>query len=263
MPSDSCHKNALIKLTIVIPCFNELDNLQQNVLSKVRAYLLQQDYTWEVIISDDGSTDGSSTLVASQIANWDGFRVIRNQHRGKPSALSAGLVAANGELVLFTDMDQATPITELDKLMDQMGPGVGVVIGSRGLFRKNFPWYRKLGSIAFMSIRKAFILPRINDTQCGFKLLKTSTAREAFGKLQIMRNSKEISGWRVTAFDVELLHVLEKMGCTIKEVGVVWEDSGIGKKKRGVLLRYLRESGEMLEQIIRVKLNDLRGVYKS
>jgi len=128
-------------LSVIIPCYNEEENLKRDVLSEVRKFMLKKDFDWEVIISDDGSTDKSKELVESQIIGWKNFRHLKNPHGGKPSALWYGIKAAKGNYVLFTDTDQSTPISQLDKLLPFIGGKTGAVIGSRGLLRKNFPLY--------------------------------------------------------------------------------------------------------------------------
>ncbi len=244
-------------LSIIIPCFNEKENLQRGVLAEVDRFLRKQDFSWEVIISDDGSTDNSRELVREQIKGKKGFRLIENKHGGKPLALWEGLKEVKGEYVLFTDMDQSTPIKELPRLQTFFGQ-FDVVIGSRGMERKNYSLLRKLGSAVFLLARKSFLLRNINDTQCGFKAFRTKAVKEVFPQLQFFKDQKPVHGWKVTSYDVELLFLLEKMGYRIKEVVVEWfnEDISQGKERS-----YLKESREMLQQILRVKLNDLRGLY--
>lgn len=248
-------------LSVVIPAYNERDNLKRGVLSEVFKFLEKKEFSWEVIVSDDGSTDGSRDLVKKQIKKWKNFKLLENPHGGKPSALCYGIKAADGKYLLFTDMDQSTPISEFDKLRPSLEGEYDAVIGSRGLQRKNFPVYRRIGSIVFMAIRKLFILPEINDTQCGFKLFRASVVKKAFPKLEFFRKKGQVEGWRVTSYDVELLHIIKKMGKRIREVGVDWEEKGVDKKREGSLGRYVRESKEMLFEIIKVKLNDLHGTY--
>ena len=248
-------------LSVIIPCYNEVQNLKRGVLKSLKTYLSKQKFTWEVIISDDGSTDESVELIEKQLPSLNGFQLLKNPHGGKPSALFYGIKKASGELVLFTDMDQSTPIEELDKLLVFAGSNYGAIIGSRGLMRKNFPLYRRIGSIVFVAIRKAFILAEISDTQCGFKLFKKDVIAKSFPKLQFFQKNKRLSGWQVTSYDVELLHIIKKMGYSIKEVVVVWEDRDVSKNKGGGLARYFRESLEMLGQITKVKFNDIRGKY--
>lgn len=251
-----------ISLSIIIPCFNEEKNLKREIFLQIKRYLVKQDFKWEVIISDDGSTDKSLEIIRSQIKGWKNFRVLANEHGGKPTALWNGIKAAKGNYVLFTDLDQSTPIQELTKLLPFLDKNVGAVIGSRGLVRKNFPVYRRMGSIIFMSFRKLFILPEIDDTQCGFKLFRKSVVAKAFPHLQYFSSGKKAVGWSVSSFDVELLHIVKKMGYKIEEVPVIWSDSDESESKGGGMSRYLNESKEMLLQIYRVKANELNGFYK-
>ena len=251
-----------IFLSVIIPCYNEEENLKRNVLSEVHDFLKNKVFSWEVIISDDGSTDGSKDLIKSQIKGWKNFRLLENPHGGKPSALWFGIKSAKGEYVLFSDMDQSTPIDQLGKLLPFLAKNIGAVIGSRGLLRKNFPLYRRIGSIVFMAVRKLFILPEIDDTQCGFKLFRKEVALRSFPKLEFFRKEKRVKGWTVTGGDVELLPIIKKIDLRIEEVPVQWKDIDVSKSKGGVFGRYARESKEMLTQILRVKLNDLKGLYK-
>lgn len=248
-------------LSVIIPCYNEEENIKQGSLKPVHDYLKRQKYAWEVIVSDDGSTDNSKKLVRKDIKQWRNFKLLENPHGGKPSALLYGIKKANGKYILFTDMDQSTPINQLEKLTPYLKNNFDVVIGSRGLQRKNFPLYRRLGAIVFMSIRKSMILSEIDDTQCGFKLFDSVRLKKAFPRLQFFVKSKSVKGWTVTSYDVELLHILKKMDSKIKEVKVKWNDEDVSGSKGGKLERYFKESKEMFMQILRVKLNDMKGLY--
>lgn len=250
-------------LSVVIPMYNESRNLERGVLEQIADFMNKQKYAWEIIISDDGSTDNSKSLVKSQIKGWEKFYLLENSHGGKPYALHEGLKKAKGEYVLFADMDQSTPIDQLSKLLPFMTGQFAAVIGSRGIDRKNFPFYRKLGSAFFMTFRKIFILSDINDTQCGFKVFKKQVALSAFPKLEFFKTQEKVTGWKVTSYDVELLHIIQKMGGKIKEVKVKWQDEDKSGSKGGKLSRYVKESKEMLAQILRVKMNDLRGMYEN
>ncbi|PIU03862.1 hypothetical protein COT44_01095 [Candidatus Shapirobacteria bacterium CG08_land_8_20_14_0_20_39_18] len=244
-------------LSVIIPCYNESENIQRGVLDEVETYLQKQKFSWEVIISDDGSTDGSWDLVEKFIDKNSKFIHLNNKHGGKPSAVRSGIEKAKGEWVLFTDMDQATPINQLDKLLPYFGKD-DIVIGSRGMTRKNFPIYRKLASFVFLNFRRLLLLSNIKDTQCGFKAFKREIALKLFPKLEFFRKQNQISGWKVSAYDVELLFLAEKNGYIIAEVPVVWEDTDISKGKQR---SFIKESKEMLFEIIRVRLNDLKGKY--
>jgi dolichyl-phosphate beta-glucosyltransferase len=248
-------------LTIIVPCYNEEANLKRGVLHEMLKYLTRQSFSWELIISDDGSTDGSAKLAKTIIAKYPSCKFLGNPHGGKPAALLAGINNATGKYILTTDMDQSTPIGELDKLLPYLKESFDIVIGSRGINRKNFPLYRKIGAAIFMSIRKFLLLPEIKDTQCGFKIYEAAVLKKAFPRLEFIRKEKKAKGWTVTSFDVELLHIIKKMGKRIKEVEVAWHDRDISVGKGGSLNRYIKESKDMFMQVIRVKLNDLKGMY--
>lgn len=248
-------------LSIVIPCYNEEANLKRGVLKQIYEYLKFKDFSWEVIISDDGSTDKSLELAKKSVSDLNNFRILENPHGGKPSALNHGIKNSEGKYILFTDMDQSTPIEEFDKLLPYVKEGYEAVIGSRGLDRENFPLYRKLGSFIFANFRKIFLLSDINDTQCGFKLFKKDVLLKIFHKLEFFKNKKLAKGWTVTSYDVELLHLVEKIGGKIMEVKVIWKDEDVSTSKGGSLQRYFKESVDMLKQVLRVKINDTKGMY--
>lgn len=245
------------RLSIVIPNYNEKENLQAGALNKVAEYLKKVDFTWEVIVSDDGSTDGSKELAESFVKTNKGFRLLKNPHGGKAAAVNAGVSAAKGEIILFTDMDQSTPLKEVEKLLPYYDQDYDVVFGSRGKARKNFGIMRQITSWGFRTFRQLFLLHHIVDTQCGFKSFKSSVAKELFPKLSVLR--EKAAGWTVSAFDVELLFLVEKAGYKLKEVDVEWSQQDISTGKGNKLVK---ESVDMLKQIITVKVNDLKGYYR-
>lgn len=250
-------------LTVVIPCYNEARNLEKGVLNEVHDYLVRQPYVWEVIIVNDESTDESKRLIEAFIQHRPRFALVDIPHGGKPAAVWAGIQAARGAVVLFTDMDQSTPIAELDKLLPWYDFGFQVVIGSRGAERGGFSLLRKLGSLVFRTLRSLFLLRSINDTQCGFKTCRREAALNVFPRLQFFKQQSRPTGWKVSAYDVELLHLFEKAGYTIKEVEVAWHNRDVSdtKGQQGELARYLHESRDMAREVYRVKRNELRGMY--
>jgi glycosyltransferase involved in cell wall biosynthesis len=248
-------------LSVVVPCFNERENIARGVLSQMMDFLAAQPYASELIVSDDGSTDDSLRLVQEFAADQPTVRVVPNAHAGKPFALRSALAHVQGDIVLLMDMDQSAPLSEVTKLLPYFEQGYAVVIGSRGAARKNSSLLRKAASQAFRAFRKSLILRDIDDTQCGFKAARREVLLTLFERLQVFRAVQEnVSGWRVTAYDVEMLFVAEKMGHRVKEVPVLWqqEDVSTGKQKS-----FVRESREMLSEVLRVKWNDLRGQYNA
>lgn len=224
-------------LSVIIPSYNEQDNLRRGVLEEVYTYLKDKDYSWEVIISDDGSTDKSKEIIKDFVEKHKNFRLFENPHAGKPYAIKSGINKAKGKYLLFTDMDQSTPIREIEKLLPYTKEGYKVVIGSRGAFRKDAPLYRKLAAVIFQLARRSILLPKIVDTQCGFKLLEKSLARDIFSKMQLFKRDEEAEGWKVTAYDVEMLHIARAMNEEVKEIKVLWQDEDVaeGKDRKSVV----------------------------
>jgi len=251
-------------ISVIIPCYNEEKNLERGVLDEVYEYLKRQDCAWEVIVVNDESTDGSKGLIERFVAGKEQFYLFDIPHGGKPAAVWAGIQQARGGIVLFTDMDQSTPIEELGKLLPWYGRGFDVVIGSRGSAREGFSVVRKAGSFVFRTLRSLFLLRDIRDTQCGFKSCRREAALEIFPRLQFFRLQERPAGWKVSAYDVELLYLFERAGYRIKEVVVRWSnrDESETKGQGGELRRYVNESVEMAKEVARIKVNQVRGVYE-
>lgn len=213
-----------VYLSVVIPSYNEKVNLRKGVLDKIDHYLSRQDYGWEVLIVDDGSNDGSLEFCETFSNDNKNFRVIRGEHSGKAGAVTKGMLEAKGEIRLFTDMDQATPIEEVEKLLPYFNKGYDVVIGSR-TSRVGSPLSRRIMSNSMIILRKITVgINEIHDTQCGFKAFTHKSCEKLFNKISVIHSGfSEIHGSNVTAgFDVELLYLATKMNYKIKEVPVEW-----------------------------------------
>jgi glycosyltransferase involved in cell wall biosynthesis len=247
-------------ISIVIPCYNEENNLKRGVLNEIIDFLKTVSFNWEVIICNDASTDNSLSIASDFVRHNPGFSVIDLPHGGKPSAVWGGIQKAKYPLVLFTDMDQSTPLKEVLKLFPYF-PEYDIVIGSRGVIRQGNSLVRKIGGPLFLTFRRLILLPGIIDTQCGFKMLTTSVARKIFPRLEYFSDKSAKSGWRVSSFDVELLFMAQKWGFKIKEVTVDWRNEDTSNTKGDSNDRYKKESIQMLKEIIRVKTNDLKGKY--
>lgn len=247
-----------IYLSVVIPSYNEMANLQKGILDKIAHFLGKQAYTYEIIISDDGSTDGSAEFVQDFIKDYPHFRIIKNSHLGKAGAVTSGMLAAKGKYRIFTDMDQATPIEELNKFLP-FADKYDIVIGSRNSSRKGAPLTRLIMARGMIFLRSVIVGVRdIKDTQCGFKLFNQKAAEKIFKKINDLHHGfKQISGSSVTAgFDVELLFLAEKMGFTIKEVPVSW----LYVETRRV--SPIKDSIDGLLDLFRIKINSIKGRYK-
>jgi glycosyltransferase involved in cell wall biosynthesis len=245
-------------VSIVIPCYNEEVNLRAGCLAHVASYAQQADDIAEVLVVDDGSADASRELVASLATTHGKLRLLAEPHRGKAGAVIAGILAARGSYVLFTDMDQATPIAELDKLRPYLQQGYDVIVGSRMGRRAGAPLVRRLMATGFIMLRRLILdLGQVTDTQCGFKSLKTDVARAVCDRLRIFRPGvQQASGAAVTAgFDAELLFVARRMKARSVEVPVTWQYVGTHR------VHPLRESWRGLKGLLLIRAAAARGEY--
>ncbi len=207
-------------LSIIIPAYNEAQAIRAGKLAQVSEWLAGQPLSWELIVVDDGSRDETVTL-ARPLAS----RVIGIRHSGKAAAIVAGIREARGEVILFTDMDQATPITEAPKLLEALKQGADVAIGSRGLVRQGAPLGRYLLSWGHVALRGVTIGLRVSDTQCGFKAAYREAALHVIQHLHIYHYHNLCIHHRpsvTSGFDVEFLFVAKRLGYRIREVSVGW-----------------------------------------
>jgi len=246
-------------LSVIIPAYNEETNIRLGALDKVSRYLEKQTYSWEVIVVNDGSTDATPDLVLEFAHANKGFRMVDDPHRGKAATIISGINEAHGEIVLFTDLDQATPLVEVEKILRHFGKGADVVIGSRQGRRAGAPLTRKIMGRGFMLLRSVVLgLSGITDTQCGFKAFRRDVARNIFKRLKLYGNTQIISGSKVTAgFDIEVLFIARKLGYKIVEVPVEWH---YVETRR---VNPIKDSWEGLLDIINIRLNAWRGEYRN
>lgn len=245
-------------LSIVIPAYNELDNLNKGILDDADCYLKTKKYKWEVIIVDDGSTDGSAEKISFWIKSHPGWNLIKNPHQGKAASVKTGIIKSKGGYILFTDFDQATPLSEVEKLLPFIKKDYQITIGSRevkGSERLNEPWYRHLMGKAFNFAVQIIAIGGIHDTQCGFKLFTAQAAKDLFNSLVVYGNGVEKQAF-TGAFDVELLYIAQKRGYRIAEVPVSW------KYVKTVRVNPIRDSIRMFLDVLRIRLTDLSGGYR-
>jgi dolichyl-phosphate beta-glucosyltransferase len=205
-------------LSIVIPAFNEARRLAET-LRRIRDYAAGVGQTWEVIVVDDGSTDGTGAIVREFESSALATQLLVNPvNRGKGYSVGRGVLAATGEAVLMCDADLSAPIEEVEKLWPWLAQGYDVVIGSRDLpdsvLDPAQPRFRRLLAAVFRTVRRRLLLPELRDTQCGFKLFRQAAARDVFGR-------RTVDGW---LFDCEVLALAHEVGYRIKEVGIRWQN---------------------------------------
>lgn len=208
-------------VSIVIPAYNEEARLPAS-LDQLIAFLSEQPFTSEIVVSDDGSRDRTAAIVLARedtgLPETVALRVLKNPHGGKGAAIRAGMLEARGSYIFFADADLATPCDEVLKLLEVLTGGAQVAIGSRiqpdgSDMRASQPTTRRLAGRAFTLMRKALLVLRdIGDTQCPMKGFRREAAQAIFAK-------QRLSGW---IFDAEVLYIARALGCNIIEVPVRW-----------------------------------------
>ncbi len=238
-------------LSIVIPAYNEADRLGRT-LGNVVDYLRQNSPEAELIVVDDGSTDNTAAL-ARQTLKDSGLRtsvISYKSNLGKGRAVRLGLLAARGEVTLFSDADLSTPIAEMPKLVDPILRGeCDLTFGSRALDRNligiHQPWRREQGGRVFnLAVRLATGLP-FWDTQCGFKAFRMSICRPLVEAATVDR----------FGFDVELLYLAYCAGLKLKEIPVRWDHN------EGSKVNVMSDSFRMLREVGLIRQQAKRGMY--
>lgn len=243
-------------LSVIIPSFNESQNLKRGALGAIEDYLKREKFEYEVIIVDDGSTDNSASLIEEEIKDKKSFKLIKNSHNGKAITVMTGLLSCEGEIALFVDMDQATPIREVEKILPKFNEGFDIVIGSRK-GREGAPIIRKLMAFGFATLRNLLLGLPFTDTQCGFKAFNKKARDEVFPLLyKKWQNVPHGKAAAVNAgFDVEVLFLAKKRNLNIAEVVVDWHHVGTER------VQVISDSIEAIGDMFKMRISEWRGKY--
>jgi dolichyl-phosphate beta-glucosyltransferase len=205
-------------LSVVLPAYNELRRLPP-YLTAIRAHLDAQQNAYEVIVVDDGSTDHLTEHLRDLSPSWPQLRIIEHsENRGKGAAVRTGMLAGEGQRLLFADADGATPIEEQGRLQAAIEAGADVAIGSRLVNARDVArrrtWSRALVGRAFARVARTTLGLSWRDTQCGFKMFRKTAAHHLFPLVQE-------AGY---LFDLELLALAQRLGYRVVEVPINWSD---------------------------------------
>ncbi len=235
-------------LSIIIPAYNEESRLPES-LEQVVQFVATQSYPIEVIVVNNNSRDRTGEI-AEQFAQQHPFaRALHEPRQGKGAAVRAGMLAASGYYLMFCDADFSMPVEEVSKFVPPHIDGYDVAIASReipGSRRVGEPEYRHLMGRVFNLIVRLLAIPRIQDTQCGFKAFRREVAQDVFAR-------QTIDGW---GFDVEVLFIALRHGYALVEVPVTWYYKAQSR------VSPIRDSVKMVLEILKVRLNAWRGVYE-
>lgn len=244
-------------LSVIIPSFNEHSNLHKGLIDSVYGYLSKQAFSFELILADDGSTDGTAQALQKIAEKHQEVRFLGLKHAGKGPTVQQAMLKAFGRYRLYTDFDQSTPIQELQKMLPFFEREYDMVIGSRevhGSAREREPFYRHLMGKGFNLMVKLLAVRGIHDTQCGFKIMTGDLVRDIFPKLSVTVKPKADAF--TGAFDVELLYLAKKAGYRIAEVPVQWQHVQTQR------VSPIKDSSRMFFQLLRIKAAMFTGDYE-
>ena len=230
-------------LTIVVPAYNEEKRLGAT-LKRMLAYFDEQAHPFEILVVDDGSTDGTASLVETISACRGEVQLIAySPNRGKGYAVRQGMLAGRGERLLISDADLATPIEEVEKLTAKLNAGYDIAIGSRDVkgseLIKHQSWLRETGGKTFNKMVQLIAVPGIHDTQCGFKLFTRSAAQAIFSRCTVDH----------FAFDVEVLYLaIHIFGYRVAETPVRWAH------QEGSKVVFWRDAIRMAKTLFRIRM---------
>ena len=235
-------------LSIIIPAFDEEKRIGPT-LERVLEYLGRQEYVAEVLVVNDGSSDGTARLVQDAAAKAPALRLVDSPHRGKGHAVKTGMLEAKGAYRFLCDADLAMPVEELAKFLPPQLMGIDVAVGSReapGAHRYDEPGYRHLMGRVFNLVVRLVAVRGIDDTQCGFKCFTADAVTRLFSQ-------QRLDGF---GFDVEVLFLAQKCRLRVREVPINWYHQRESKVRPG------RDTFRMFSEAVQVRWNYLRGRYK-
>jgi glycosyltransferase involved in cell wall biosynthesis len=235
--------------SIVVPAYNEAKRLEAT-LDHVLGYVAARKWNAEVLVVNDGSKDATRDIVLQRAAHSPALRLVENPgNRGKGYSVRHGVLEAQGEFILFTDADLASPIEEGEKLLAALAAGADMAIGSRWLDKslqtRPQPLYRRvLGRVFNLALRLVLGM-NYKDTQCGFKAFRREAAEAVF-PLQI------IERW---GFDPEILFLARRLGFRVDEVAVKWAH------QENTKISPIRDGLRMFTELLTIRWYALSGRY--
>jgi len=238
-----------VYLSVVVPAYNEQDRLPKT-LEAIGAYLSRQPYNYEIIAVNDGSKDNTASAVNALVGKIANLKLIDNRvNHGKGYVVRQGMLSAEGQIRLFTDSDNSTPMEEIEKLLPFFKDGYDIVIGSRdakgAILDPPQPMIRQFLGEGFGLLTNIIVGTwGISDTQCGFKAMTARAAQDILPRCRVDR----------FAFDPEILMLARLLKYRVKEIGILWKNDLHSKVKLSSMFK-------MFLDLLRIRLNRIKGVY--
>lgn len=235
-------------LSVVFPAYNEARRLPPTLVT-VMDWLGRQEFTSEIVITDDGSTDGTADAARATLGDFPHRILTHEVNRGKGAGLRTGMLAAQGAFVLFSDADLSTPIEEAERFLPLHAEGVAVVIGTRKargaqVIRHQHPVRENMGRV-YTWLSNVLICPGVTDFTCGFKSFSAEACRAIFSRLHE-------DGW---AYDTEVLYLARRLGYAVREVPVSWTNDPSTR------VNLLRDTVGSALGLVRIRARAVRGAY--
>lgn len=238
-----------IELSIIIPAYNEEHRIRPTLLS-IWDYLRETEVSSEIIVVDDGSNDKTVEVVSRKMKDIPVLKLLKlKKNQGKGFAVRTGVKEAKGKFILLADADNSTPIEELEEFL-KTATNVDIIVGSRYLPGSQVkiaqPWNRIIMSRIANFLVRLFLIDHVKDTQCGFKLFRSSVAKDLFSRQKLKR-------W---GFDMEVLAIAESMGYSIVELPVRWFNSPESR------VSPVKDAFRGIWELVQIKINLWSGRYK-
>ena len=237
-----------IHLSVIVPVYNEVLVIGQTI-TKLRGFLENQLYSWEILVCDDGSTDDTLKTLYNQAINLNNVRILQLPHKGKGSAIRSGVLSSNGKYIFMCDADLSMSVDQIPIFLHKMNNSeIDIVIGSRqieGSVRIGESWGRHFMGRVFNKLVKLILVGGYQDSQCGYKCFSSESATHLI-------SNQRIDGW---AFDAEILFLAQKFRYQVSEIPIEWHHRSNSK------VRVISSSFSMLIEIIKVKILDKFGRY--
>ena len=235
-----------IFISVVIPVYNEQNRIH-SFLSSVIEYVRKKDFSYEIVIVDDGSDDATVIMVESLLGEKlsGKYKILKLPlNLGKGAAIKKGMLEAAGEYIFFLDADGSTSIEEIDNFIPYFSSHFDIYIACRTIKHKA-PFKRKFFGYGYIYLANFMLQLRVPDITCGFKCYKQTCAQEIFSR-------QTLNNW---SFDAEDMFIARKHGYRIKTLPVTWKHTGGSKVK---VLKNVFTCGL---DLFRIRFHDIKGMY--